>query len=175
MRVCMCVCTAVKQKRNRPYNKQYNKSPDSTVYWDMPRVRVPDAAEIKQVSWIILKVKSHSDSVPAGAPGLGVRVESKFQWPAWAQLLLMVLSVWWPCIVYLLIPTAMLSASTSSTLGKYDTARSEVEVKSKHSRDQDLEHLDFHSEWPLQVGCCCCCLWGWGWDCCSLVPTCRQP
>ncbi len=37
----------------------------------MPRVRVTDAAEIKQVSWIIQNVKSHSDSVPADAPGLG--------------------------------------------------------------------------------------------------------
>lgn len=69
--VCMCVCTAVKQKTNKPYNKQYNKSPDSTVYWDMLHVRVTDAAEIKQVSWIIQNVKSHSDSVPADALGLG--------------------------------------------------------------------------------------------------------
>lgn len=65
----MCVYSWL-TKTNKPYNKQYNKSPDSTVYWDMPRVRVTDAAEIKQVSWIILNVKSHSDSVPADAPGL---------------------------------------------------------------------------------------------------------
>ena len=75
--VCVCVCIYVcvcvyswSTKTNKPYIKHYNKSPDSTVYWDLPCVCVTDAAEIKQVSWIILNVTSHSDSVPAGAPGL---------------------------------------------------------------------------------------------------------
>lgn len=57
-------------KTNKPYSKQYNKSPDSTVFRNMSRVQVTDAAEIKQVSWIIQNVKSHSDSVPADALGL---------------------------------------------------------------------------------------------------------
>ena len=51
--VCVYVCTAFQLKSNKLYNKQYSKSPDSTVRRDMPRVHVTDAAEIKQVSWRI--------------------------------------------------------------------------------------------------------------------------
>lgn len=63
------VCTVGKQEQMSHINKQYNKCPDPTVDWDMPCVHVTDAAEIKQVSWIILNVKSHSDSVPENPLG----------------------------------------------------------------------------------------------------------
>lgn len=116
--VCVQLWNKTKKKTNKPYNKQYNKSPDSTVYWDMLHVRVTDAAEIKQVSWIIQNVKSHSDSVPADALGLGsaqsqVPIDQLRPSCCWWFIRLSDLASF-----YLLIPTAMLSASTSSTLGK---------------------------------------------------------
>ncbi len=67
--VCLCVYSWL-TKTNKPYFKQLYKSPDYTVFRDMSCVHVTDAAEIKQVSWIFQKVKSHSDSVPADALGL---------------------------------------------------------------------------------------------------------
>lgn len=89
----------------------------------MSSVQVTDAAEIKQVSWIIQNVKSHSDSVPADALGLG-SAQSQVQMTSSGSAAVDGVSVQWPHIIYLLIPTAMLSA-TNSTLGKIKLWHSE--------------------------------------------------
>lgn len=127
--ISSCVCSAGKKTKNKTKNKLYSNSPDSIVYWDTLCVYVTDAAEIKQVSWVILNVKYHSDSVPADALGLR-SAQSQVQMTGRGPAAVDSVSVQWPKNMYLLIPIAMLSALASSHLVglKYETARSRVEL-----------------------------------------------
>lgn len=118
------VCVQLVKKPPQKTNKLYSNSPDSIVYWDTLCVCVTDAAEIKQVSWVILNVKYHSDSVPADALGLR-SAQSQVQMTGRCPAAVDSVSVQWPKNMYLLIPIAVLSALASSHLGRIKVWNSE--------------------------------------------------
>lgn len=127
----------------------------------------------KSKRWVELFRSSNLTVIQCTEPQVCTE-SSLSQWPAQAQQQLIVYQFVLIPLTYTYPKTCFLHQIVLYLVRwQYETARCYVQVKSKHSRDQDLEHLDFHLEWPLQVECCC--LQGLGWDCCFLGPTRRLP